>query len=166
MRPRAERLAVVLAAFCVFLGAAPALAATTSVTDASGDYPDIRKLTLANNEHAVVLKQRYAELDEVQTESLLIKWGDQTHYKVSRANYDSDVALETRLLLVSPTGEEQTKSCADMTVSRNQETETSRFRVPRSCLAKAEDSVFAKGFATQGFIFADATRRTDKVDRG
>jgi hypothetical protein len=143
---------------------APAGADSTSVSDAEGDLPDILKLTLDNQQSQVVFKQKFASLDDVMVESLYIKWGESTHYRVNTGNYDEDVALETRLWLSKSSGDVE-KTC-DVTVSRNADTDVSIHKVPRSCLPKAENKIFGRGVATQGMWSIDETKNTAKVARG
>jgi hypothetical protein len=157
---------VLIATLAAGVIASPALAATTSVTDPAGDSdPDILKLTLANRQAKVVLKQKYADIDLVQAESLFIKWGKATHYRVNIGNYDSDPALEKRLWLVTSAGDTR-KKCGDLTFSQSADTDLTIVRVPRSCLSKAPDKIRAKGVASMGQYNSDATKLTPYAARG
>ena len=158
-------VAILLAALSISVFVSPALAETVSVTDPNGDIPDILKLTLSNNESAVVLKQKYTDVAYVQVETLYIKWGTPTYYRINRGNYDDDSALETRFWLTTPDGDVE-KKCGAMEVSRSAAKDLSSYRVPRSCLPKAPNRVFAKGVATMGLYEKDETKATPKADRG
>ena len=167
MKQLVARLLMVVAVFSMVLAATPAFADTTSVTDANDEIdPDIRKLTLANRESAVVLTQKYEELDFVQVATYYIKWGEPQHYFVNQGNYDEDNAWETRLTFVKADGTQVTKTCGDMTGRRISDTESTKVRVPRSCLSKAPNRILAKGVATMGMFNSDETRNTAKVARG
>jgi hypothetical protein len=161
---RATALASTVALFVVVL-ASSALAATTTVTDPSGDTPDIRRLTLDNRQWKVVMKQKYEDIALVQVESLYIRWGKATHYRVNIGNYDSDDALERRLWLVTTDGETR-KACGDMTFSRAADTDLTTVRVPRACIPRANDSIRAKGIASMGLYDHDATSLTPYAARG
>ncbi len=144
--------------------AAPAGAAVTSVTDAKGDYPDILKLTLDNQQSKVVLKMKYDNVKDVMVDTFYIKWGDATHYRLNLGNYDSDDQLEKRLSLSTNDGDKE-KSCSDMSAKRISDTDITKFTVARDCLPKAPNKIFAKGVA-KGMFSVDETKNTDKVDRG
>ena len=159
------RALVVVAALAVLATAAPAFAETVYVTDAAGDTPDIRRLTLDNRQSTVVLKQKYADLDFVQVESLYIKWGDATHYRVNIGNYDADDALEKRLWLVTADGEDR-KACGDLMFEHDADEDRTTVRVPRSCIPRAPNRIRAKGVASMGLYENDQTSLTPYASRG
>jgi hypothetical protein len=149
----------------VAVSTGPSFAATTSVTDPSGDYPDIRKLTLENKQTKVVLTQKYTDIELVQVETLYIKWQGTTYYRINRGNYDDDPQAEVRFILVTEDGDKE-KSCPDLNVSRSNSTDTAIYRVPRSCIPKAADRVKAQGVASAGVSSSDQTKVTDRIARG
>src|SRR5688572_5679643 len=89
------------AAVLIAAAFAPAMAASTSITDPAGDTPDIRRLTLNNKNPELTFKQKYANIEYVQVDTFYIKWGAEKHYYVNLGNYDGDPALERRLTLVN-----------------------------------------------------------------
>ena len=70
MFPRAAGLAVAV----LLAGGGVATAATGSLTDPRGDFPDIVKLSYSNAASKVKLTMTYAEVHP-QNESFYLKWG-------------------------------------------------------------------------------------------
>jgi hypothetical protein len=146
--------------------ASPALGDTSSVDDPKGDgNPDILKLVVENNQSTLVLRQKYVKVESGQVHTINIKWGEPESYSVQLGNFDSDPGDEKQLNYnTANSGGE--KPCPDLVAKRNMDTDVVIFRVPRSCIGKAPNVIFGKGFASFGQFSSDQTRRTARTPRG
>jgi hypothetical protein len=155
---------VLVAVVCLLLPL-PAYAGSGSVADPRGDFPDIVRLTLHNGDAQVVVRQRYAYLDVVRTESVQLRWGRRVHYRLDARNRDGDAALEPVLRLSTPDGVRRQR-CAGLRVRRSSATDVAVYTVPRSCLRRAPGRLRAEGFAAAGSFDTDETALTPWIRQG
>jgi hypothetical protein len=156
MLRRTSLLTALLFAFTCLLAPA-AVAASGSVTDPAGDFPDIRRLSYSNATSQVVMTMRYASLADVQNESFYIRWGTSASYQVF--NSPSAGLRELRF-------NGTRVRCADLRVTRLPDIQSTRVVVPRRCLPQAPKRLKFQGIATQGMQSVDETVVSPWVARG
>lgn len=156
MLRRTSLLTVLLFAI-TFLWAPASVAASGFVTDAAGDFPDIRRLAYSNAATTVVMTMRYASLAEAQNESFYIRWGTSANYQVF--NSPSAGLRELRF-------NGTRVRCADLRVTRLPDIQSTRVVVPRTCLSRAPDRLKFQGIATAGLHSVDETVVSPWVRRG
>ena len=154
MRGRHGIAAVAMAT--ALIGSAQAQANSGSISDPSGDLPDIVKLAYNNADRKVVMTMTYSGF-RAQNESFYMRWGDGKYYQVFRA-----FGQDAQLRLNKPTG---VKACDGLRVREPSELST-KVTVPRSCLKKAPDKLKFQGIATEGVSNSDQTRITKAIARG
>jgi len=158
-----RRLAVALATPALLLLSAPhAVAASGSVADPGGDFPDILRLSYDNAPTRVVMTLKFASVADADARSFYIQWGKPQKYQV----FDSPSVPTTELRLFRADGTFAKVRCAGLKVTQNADTNTVRAVVPRSCLSKAPDRVQFKGIATLGNFSSDQTKLSPLVRRG
>ncbi len=144
--------------FALSLLFAPAAgAATGSLSDARGDFPDIRGLSYSNASGQVVMTMRYADLEVAQNQSFYIRWG-------TRASYQVFVSPSAGLKELRFNGTRT--ACAGLRVTALPASESTRVVVPRGCLSKAPDRLKFQGIATAGLHSVDETAVSPWVRRG
>lgn len=145
-----------IALVSLLVGAASAHAASGSLNDPRGDYPDIVKLAYNNAQSKVVMTMTYAG-GHAQNESFYMRWGKRgKHYQVFAS---PSAGLEELRF----SGE--TVACKKLSVKRPSAVKT-KVVVPRSCLKKAPDKLRFQGIATEGLFSADETKVSKKIARG
>jgi hypothetical protein len=153
---RTPLIALVLFALTLLIAPA-ASAATGSVSDPAGDFPDIRKLSYNNATGKVVMTMRYASLDDAQNQSFYIRWGTSANYQV----FVSPSAGLEELRFNS-----KKRACSGLQVTALPDTQSTRVVVPRSCIPRAPNKLKFKGIATQGLSLVDETALSPWVGRG
>ena len=149
-------------------GAGSAHAELVTQADADGDTPDVKRVTLDNRQHKVVVRMRHADLSDVRAEAFFVDWEGATHYRVY-SGYTSDGYGGKYLyfrLYVYKDGEATRKACGDMRGFHDNESEISGVRVPRSCIKKAPDEVRTRGVAWDYDSGEDETIYSDYAKRG
>jgi hypothetical protein len=151
-----------LAIAALLAGGGVAHAASGSLTDAKGDYPDVVKLSYANAASKVVMTMTYSG-DHPQNESFYVRWGTSGRsYQVF--NSPSAGLRELRYyrgIDASP----KRIVCGGLGVKQPSAT-TTKVVIPRSCLTKAPDRIRFQGIATEGLSSADETKVSKAVARG
>lgn len=148
-----------IAAVTLVLAAAPtAYADSGSLTDPSGDYPDILKLTYNNKSDRVIMTMKYADF-RPQNESFYMRWG-------------KDAAKYYQVFVSSSAGMKELRlngtkvKCGTLAVSHDATKVVTRVVVRRSCLDKAPDKLRFKGIATEGTMSVDETKLSAAIARG
>lgn len=162
MRARSV-LPVLLAAAGLVVCAAPAQAASGSLTDPRGDTPDIVKLAYNNAATRVQMTMTYADIRFVDNESFYLAWGTAgARYQVfsSRTN---GVALR---YYPRTNAAQQTVPCPGLTVVQHADLQRTTITLPRTCIRKAPDRLRFQGVATAGLSESDQTRYSPVVARG
>ena len=154
---RRTSLVALLVAVVGGLLAPSAIAAGGSVTDATGDLPDITRLSYKNGQRQVVMTMRYADIDLAQNESFYIKWGKPASYQVFNST-----SAELRELRYNG----RKVRCVGLKVNRDVSTDSTRVVVPVRCLSKAPARVKFQGIATMGLTNSDQTKLSPWVRRG
>ena len=147
--------ALLLALTFLFVPAAGA--ASGSLGDAAGDYPDIRRLSYSNATGQVVMTMRHTSLEDAQNQSFYIRWGTAASYQV----FVSPSAGLKELRFNSTR-----KACAGLRVSTLPASQSTRVVVPRGCLPKAPSRLKFQGIATAGLYSVDETAVSPWVRRG
>ena len=137
-------------------------AATGSLTDPTGDFPDIVKLSYTNGPSKVTMKMTYAGT-RAQNESFYLKWGTAgKRYQV----FNSPSASIRELRYYGGTNASARRTaCGGMTVTYPS-ANTTKVVIPRSCLKKAADKLRFQGIATEGLSSSDETKVSKAVARG
>ena len=138
------------------IGGTQAQANSGSISDPSGDLPDIVELAYNNADRKVVMTMTYSGF-RAQNESFYMRWGDGKYYQVFRA-FGQDP-----LLRLNDPG--NVKNCDGLKVREPSELKT-EVTIPRSCLKKAPDKLKFQGIATEGVSNSDQTRVTKAIARG
>jgi hypothetical protein len=151
------------AAVAVLLaGGGVATAATGSLTDAKGDYPDIVKLSYGNGASKVTMTMTYAGA-RPQNESFYLKWGSAgKRYQVF--NSPSAGIRELRYY-GAPNAAGKRADCGGLKVTKPSANST-KVAIPRGCLTKAADKLRFQGIATEGLSSSDETKVSKAVARG
>lgn len=139
-----------------------AYAASGTLTDPKGDYPDIVKLGYVNAKSKVTLTMTVAG-GHAQNESFYLRWGSKgASYQV----FSSPSAKLKELRYYSRTAAAQKRiTCAGLVVKQTSAT-TTTVTVPRTCLSKAPDALRFQGIATEGTSLLDETKVSGAVKRG
>jgi hypothetical protein len=146
---------------CTLLIVPPAGAATGSVADPAGDFPDIRRLSYTNANARVVMTMRYTRLAAVQNQSFYIHWGTSpAYYQVFVTRSATGVKKQLRFKAAD------TVACKGLRVRTLRAIQGTRVVVPRSCLRRAPDRLRFRGIATRGVSAHDETVRSPSVRRG
>ena len=135
---------------------AAAFAASGSISDPSGDYPDILKLAYANKSGKVVMTMTYGGA-RPQNESFYIKYGEPKNYQVfvSSGIGTKELRFNSRKV-----------PCSGLSVSHDAALLQTKVVVPRSCLSKAPNKLRFQGVATEGLYSSDKTALSPWVKRG
>ncbi len=135
-----------------------AQAASGSLTDPSGDLPDIVKLSFNNSQGGVVMAMTYSE-SRPQNESLYMRWGtDASKYYQVFASPSAGLE-ELRL-----NGDRV--RCGNLEVTHDADALVTRMTVPRTCLSRAPNRLRFQGIATEGLSSSDQTRLSAAIARG
>jgi len=137
-------------------------AATGSLTDPKGDFPDIVKLSYGNGSSKVTMKMTYAGA-RPQNESFYLKWGTTgKRYQV----FDSPSAgiRELRYYRAKNASPKRI-DCRGLRVTQPSASST-KVVIPRGCLTKAADKLRFQGIATEGLMSSDETKVSKAVVRG
>ena len=156
MRTRPLSTVLLAAAAAVVVTGLPAQAATGSLTDPRGDYPDIVKLAWNNGASTVKVTMTYADIADAQNQSFYLRWGTAGH------SYQVFVTSGYRALRYDGTD----VRCAGLGVTSRADLDRTTVTVPRSCLPKAPGSLRFQGIATQGVGLVDETRVSPLTPRG
>ena len=141
-----------------FAATATAYADSGSITDPSGDYPDIVKLAYKNADTKVVMKMTYSEV-AAQNESFYMRWGSEDDA------YQVFVSESSGLEELRYYGKGKAVKCDGLKIRRPDDNVTKAV-VPRSCLDKAPGKLRFQGIATEGLHSADETKISKAVPRG
>lgn len=141
---------------------AAAYAASGSISDPQGDYPDVVRLAYVNATTKVTMTMTLAG-GHAQNESFYLRWGAKgASYQV----FSSPSIDLTELRYYSrATAEPKRIGCAGLIVKHSSSNVTA-VTVPRRCIAKAPDTLRFQGIATEGTSLLDETRITKAVSRG
>jgi hypothetical protein len=154
-----KQAVLVLSLLCA--GTATAHAASGSISDPKGDYPDIVKFAYSNAKSKVVMTATYAGdgVDgRAQNESFYMRWGSNKSYQVFLSPQIG--AKELRW-----SGATKPVACKRLTV-KHPTSRSTKVTVPRSCLGKAPGKLRFQGIATEGTSSMDKTRISKPVKRG
>jgi hypothetical protein len=151
-----------VAVAALLAGGGVASAATGSLTDPKGDFPDIVKLSYSNGASKVTMAMTYAGA-RPQNESFYLKWG------TSGARYQvfSSPSASMRELRYYRAANASPKriACGGLRVTQPSAKST-KVVIPRGCLTKAADKLRFQGIATVGVMSSDQTRVSKAVARG
>jgi hypothetical protein len=151
---------VVVAA--LLAGGGVANAATGSLTDPKGDFPDIVKLSYDNGSSKVTMTMTYAGA-RPQNESFYMAWGTAgKRYQVF--NSPSAGIRELRYYSGTKAAAKRTP-CNGLRVTQPSTTST-KVVIPRRCLTKAAGKLRFQGIATEGLASSDETKVSKAVARG
>ena len=139
----------------VLAGAAPAYAASGSLTRPKGDFPDFVKLSYDNAASKVTMTMTYAG-GRPQNESFYMRWGAKDYYQVF-------VSPSASLKELRYSGGKV--RCAGLVIRRPTTRSTTAI-IPRSCLPKAPAKLRFQGIGTLGLMNFDETRISTLVGRG
>lgn len=153
-----RRLLALATALTIASAAPAAHAASGSMSDPSGDLPDIIKLTYANKADRVVMAVTY-EGYRAQNESFYMRWG-----RNASKSYQVFVSQASGLQELRLNGSKV--ACRSLKVSHNPDTLVTRTVVPRSCLSKAPNKLRFQAIATEGLYSADETKLSAGVAHG
>lgn len=134
-----------------------AYAASGSLSDPKGDFPDIVKLAFTNGDRSVVMTMTYSGM-RAQNESFYMRWG--SNASKSYQVFISPSAGKKELRLNS-----KKVSCGKLVVKQPTKLST-KVKVPRSCLKKAPDKLRFQGIATEGLYSKDETKISKAIARG
>jgi hypothetical protein len=143
-------------------GGGVANAATGSLTDPEGDFPDIVNLSYDNGSSKVTMTMTYAGA-RPQNESFYMEWG-RTGQRYQVFNSPSASIRELRYYGGTKAAAKRT-TCSGLRVTQPSATST-KVVIPRSCLTKAADSLRFQGVATVGLASSDETKVSKVVARG
>lgn len=152
-----KQVALILSVLSV--GTGTANAASGSISDPKGDYPDIVGFAYDNAESRVVMTATYAGggfNGRAQNESLYMRWGSGKYYQVF---------LSTGMKELRYSGATKPVACKGLTVKHPTSRRT-KVSVPRSCLRKAPDKLRFQAIATEGLSSADQTKVSKLIARG
>jgi hypothetical protein len=138
-------------------GSATAYAASGSLSDPKGDFPDIVKLAYNNGDGKVVMTMTYSG-SRAQNESFYMRWGSSAskNYQVFRSSLGGSSELRLN---------DKKVSCGKLSVKQPTKLST-KVTVPRSCLKKAPDKLRFQGVATEGLHSSDETKISKAIARG
>jgi hypothetical protein len=143
-------------------GGGVANAATGSVTDPKGDYPDIVKLSYNNGSSKVTMTMTYVGAHP-QNESFYMEWGKAgKRYQVF--NSPSAGIRELRYYGGTNAAAKRT-TCSGLRLTQPSATST-KVIIPRRCLPKAADKLRFQGIATEGLTSSDETKVSKALARG
>jgi hypothetical protein len=151
-----------LAVAGLLAGGGVATAATGSLTDPEGDFPDIVKLSYNNGSSKVTMKLTYAGAHPMN-ESFYLKWGT-TGKRYQVFNSPSAGISELRYYGGTNAPVKQI-DCSGLSVTQPTEHST-KVVIPRRCLTKAADKLRFQGIATEGLSSSDETKVSKAVARG
>jgi hypothetical protein len=143
-------------------GGGVANAATGSLTDPKGDFPDIVKLSYDNGSSKVTMTMTYAGA-RPQNESFYLEWGN-TGKRYQVFNSPSASIRELRYYGGTNAASKRT-TCSGLRLTQPSATST-KVIIPRTCLTKATDSLRFQGVATLGLASSDETKVSKAVARG
>jgi hypothetical protein len=152
---------LILVALCA--GTATAHAASGSISDPKGDYPDIVKLAYDNARSKVVMTTTYAgdgQNGRAQNESFYMRWGS-SKPKYYQVFLSPQIGME-ELRYSGSAGE---VSCRGLVVKHPTRRST-KVTVPRSCLDKAPNKLRFQAIATEGLASEDETKISKRTARG
>jgi hypothetical protein len=151
-----------VAVAALLAGGGVASAATGSLTDPKGDFPDIVKLSYSNGSSKVTMTMTYAGA-RPQNESFYLKWGTSgKRYQV----FNSPSASIRELRYYRATNASPKRiACSGLRVNQPSARST-KLVIPRGCLAKATDKLRFQGIATEGLFSSDQTKVSKAVARG
>jgi hypothetical protein len=152
---RVPFIALVLLA-CSLLVVPAASAATGSVSDPAGDFPDIRRLSYRNGAERVVMTMRYTRLADAQNQSFYIRWDSPSYYQVFVSGRVKELRFKA----------ETKVACRGLRVTALRASESTRVVVPRSCLRRAPGRLSFRGIATRRVSEHDETALSPLVRRG
>ena len=143
-------------------GGGVAHAASGSLTDPQGDFPDIVKLSYTNGPSKVTMKLTYASAHP-QNESFYLKWG--TAGKRSQVFNSPSASIQELRYYSATTASAKKTACSGLKVTEPSAIST-KVVIPRSCLKKAADKLRFQGIATEGLSLSDQTKVSKAVARG
>lgn len=151
-----------LAIAVLLAGGGVATAATGSLTDPKGDFPDIVKLSYRNDSSRVTMTMTYAGA-RPQNESFYLKWGTRgKRYQI----FNSPAASIRELRYYGGTNASAKQiDCKGLSV-RQPSANSTKIVIPRGCLTKAPDKLRFQGIATEGLYSSDETKVSKAVARG
>jgi hypothetical protein len=156
------RKTIGVAVAALLAGGGVASAATGSLTDPKGDFPDIVKLSYSNGSSKLTMAMTYAGA-RPQNESFYVKWGTSgKRYQVF--NSPSASIRELRYYRATSASPKRI-SCSRLRVTQPS-TKSTKIVIPRGCLTKAADKLRFQGIATEGLFSSDQTRISKVVARG
>jgi hypothetical protein len=151
-----------LAVAALLAGGGVASAATGSLTDPEGDFPDIVKLSYGNGSSKVTMTMTYAGA-RPQNESFYVKWG-KTGKRYQVFNSPSAGIRELRYYRGTNASPKRI-DCSGLRVTQPSAKST-KVVIPRRCLTKAADRLRFQGIATEGLMSSDETKVSKAVARG
>jgi hypothetical protein len=152
----------IVAVTALFAGGGVASAATGSLTDPKGDFPDIVKLSYRNGSSKVTMTMAYAGA-RPQNESFYLIWGSAgKRYQVFESA--SSGLREVRYYRAKNASSKHV-ACPGLKVTHPSARST-KVVVPRSCVKKAADKLRFQGVATEGLMSLDETKVSRAVARG
>jgi len=151
-----------IAVAALFAGGGAANAATGSLTDPEGDFPDIVKLSYGNGSGKVTMKMSYADA-RPQNESFYLKWG--TAGKRYQVFNSPSAGIRELRYYSSANASAKRIDCGGLKVTEPSAL-TTKVVIPRSCLKKAADKLRFQGIATEGLMSSDETKVSKAVARG
>jgi hypothetical protein len=156
------RKTALVAVATLLAGGGVAAAATGSLTDPKGDFPDIVKLSYGNGSSKVTMTMTYAGA-RPQNESFYLKWGTKgKRYQV----FNSPSASIRELRYYGGTNASAKRiGCSGLRLSHPSALST-KVVVPRGCLKQAADKLRFQGIATEGLSLSDETKVSKAVARG
>lgn len=157
-----RKTAGVVVVATLLAGGGVAHAATGSLTDPKGDFPDIVKLSYDNGASKVTMTMTYTGA-RPQNESFYVSW-DTTGKRYQVFNSPSASIRELRYYGAKNAAAKRTP-CSGLRVTRPSATST-KVVVPRRCLTKAADRLRFQGIATVGLGSSDETKVSKAVARG
>lgn len=158
MRTRVAGFVVV----AVLTGSSAAHAASGSLIDPKGDYPDIVKLAFGNARTKVTVTMTYAG-GRAQNESFYLRWGSKGQsYQVFVSR---SVGMKELRYYSSAKATGKRVACKGLVVRRPTALSTTAI-IPRTCLAKAPDKLRFQGIATEGLSLSDETKLSPSIKRG
>lgn len=157
--PRVPLIGLVLFA-CTLLMVPAASAATGSLGDSAGDFPDIRRLSYSNTSGRVVMTMRYTRVADAQNQSFYIRWDSPAYYQVFVTRSAAGMKKQLRFKA------ERAVACKGLRVRTLRATQSTRVVVPRRCLRRAPARLRFRGIATRGLDAHDETSLSPWVRRG
>ena len=151
-----------VAVAALLAGGGVAGAATGSLADPEGDFPDIVKLSYRNSSSKVTMTMTYAGA-RAQNESFYLKWGT-TGKRYQVFNSPAAGLRELRYYRAANASAKRIE-CGGLRVTQPSALST-KVVIPRSCLTKAADKLRFQGIATEGLMSSDETKVSKAVARG